>query len=86
MFHFLRLPHMVKLPRLSGHELIKVLAQFGFKKIRQKGSHVMLIKETRQGRIGCVVPLHDEIETGTLLAILRQAKITREEFFTEYNK
>jgi len=77
---------MVKLPRLSGHELIKVLAQFGFKKIRQKGSHVMLIKETRQGRIGCVVPLHDEIETGTLLAILRQAKITREEFFTEYNK
>jgi predicted RNA binding protein YcfA (HicA-like mRNA interferase family) len=77
---------MVKLPRLPGHELIKILAQFGFKRIRQKGSHVMLIKETRQGKIGCVVPLHDEIETGTLLAILRQAKITREEFFTKYNK
>ena len=77
---------MVKLPRLSGHELIKILAQFGFKKIRQKGSHVMLIKDTRQGKIGCVVPLHDELETGTLLGILRQAKIGREEFFRELKK
>ena len=77
---------MVKLPRLSGHELIKILAQFGFKKIRQKGSHVMLIKDTRQGKIGCVVPLHDELETGTLLGILRQAKINREEFLRELKK
>lgn len=77
---------MVKLPRLSGHELIKILAQFGFKKIRQKGSHVMLIKDTRQGKIGCVVPLHDELETGTLLGILRQAKISREEFLRELKK
>lgn len=77
---------MVKLPRLSGHELIKILAQFGFKKIRQKGSHVMLIKDIRQGKIGCVVPLHDELETGTLLGILRQAKIGREEFLRELKK
>lgn len=77
---------MAKLPRLSGHELIKILAQFGFKKIRQKGSHVMLIKDTRQGKIGCVVPLHDELETGTLLGILRQAKISREEFLIELKK
>lgn len=77
---------MVKLPRLSGHELIKILAQFGFKKIRQKGSHVMLIKDTRQGKIGCVIPLHDELETGTLLGILRQAKISREEFLIELKK
>jgi predicted RNA binding protein YcfA (HicA-like mRNA interferase family) len=77
---------MVKLPRLSGHELVKILAQFGFKKIRQKGSHVLLIKDTRQGKIGCVVPLHDELETGTLLGILRQAKISREEFLRKLKK
>ncbi len=77
---------MVKLPRLSGHELIKILTQFGFKKIRQKGSHVILTKDTRHGKIGCVVPLHDEIETGTLLAILRQAKISRDEFLDILNK
>ena len=77
---------MVKLPRLSGHELIKILAQFDFKRVRQKGSHVMLIKETKQGKVGCVVPLHDELETGTLLAILRQAKISRDEFLEILNK
>ncbi len=77
---------MVKLPRLSGHELIKILVQFGFKKIRQKGSHMMLVKETKQGKIGCVVPLHDELETGTLLAILRQAKISRDEFLEKLNE
>jgi predicted RNA binding protein YcfA (HicA-like mRNA interferase family) len=77
---------MVKLPRLSGHELIKILAQFGFKRVRQKGSHVMLIKETKQGKVGCVVPLHDELETGTLLAILRQAKISRDEFLEKLNE
>ena len=77
---------MVKLPRLSGHELIKILAQFGFKKVRQKGSHVMLIKETKQGKVGCVVPFHNELETGTLLAILRQAKISRDEFLDKLDK
>jgi hypothetical protein len=46
----------------------------------------MLIKDTRQGKIGCVVPLHDEIEIGTLLGILRQAKISREEFIEESKK
>jgi predicted RNA binding protein YcfA (HicA-like mRNA interferase family) len=77
---------MAKLPRLSGHELIKILVNFGFKKIRQKGSHVMLVKETKQVKIGCVVPLHDELEKGTLLGILRQAKISRDEFFNIYKR
>ena len=75
---------MAKLPRPSGHELVKILTQFGFQKTRQKGSHVILIKGTGRNKIGCVVPLHDEIETGTLLAILRQAKITREEFTEKF--
>lgn len=77
---------MAKLPRLSGHNLIKILSSFGFKKIRQKGSHVLLIKVTKQGKIGCVVPLHDELETGTLLVILRQAKISRDEFLEKLNE
>jgi predicted RNA binding protein YcfA (HicA-like mRNA interferase family) len=46
----------------------------------------MVIKETKQGKIGCVVPLHDELETGTLLGILRQAKISKDEFLERYKK
>jgi len=77
---------MQKLPKLSGHDIIKILANFGFKKKRQKGSHVILIKENKKERIGCVIPLHKELATGTLLAILRQAKIDREEFLKEFKK
>ncbi|MBU2617309.1 MAG: type II toxin-antitoxin system HicA family toxin [Euryarchaeota archaeon] len=71
---------MQKLPRLSGHDVIKVLSRMGFIPKRQKGSHVILIKKTEKGKIGCVVPLHKELEIGTLMGILRQAKIGREEF------
>ena len=77
---------MTRLPRLPGHEIIKILSKSGFHKIRQKGSHVMLVKETKKGKVGCVVPLHDEIERGTLLGILKQAKISKEEFLKEINK
>ncbi len=77
---------MARLPRLSGHELIKILSKFGFHKTRQKGSHAMLVKQIKSGKIGCVVPLHDEIERGTLLGILKQAKISKEEFLQEIKK
>lgn len=71
---------MQKLPRLSGHETIKALFEIGFIQKRQKGSHVILIKETEGGKIGCVVPLHKELEIGTLMGILRQARVSKEEF------
>lgn len=72
---------MARLPRLSGRELIKVLARAGFEPVRQRGSHVVLVKETPEGRVGCVVPLHAELETGTLAGVLKQAGLSRDEFF-----
>ena len=39
-----------------------------------------MAKETNEGKIPLVVPMHKEIDTGTLLEIIRQAKMTREEF------
>ena len=71
---------MSKLPRLSGKEVIKALSKTGFKSIRQRGSHVFLVKETINSKITTVVPMHQEIDKGTLLNIMRQAKLTREEF------
>ena len=69
---------MAKLPQLSGKELIKILNKIGFVEIRQKGSHVFLAKDTIDGKITTVVPLHKEIDIGTLLEILRQTKLKRE--------
>ena len=67
---------MPKLPVLSGRNVVKALEQLGFEQMRQKGSHVIL----QRGGIGCVVPLHREIKTGTLAGIIRQAGLTQDEF------
>jgi len=70
---------MTKLPVLSGHELIKILKKAGFKPIRQKGSHIILVKES-ESKKALVVPNHHEIDTGTLIEIIRQAGMKREDF------
>ena len=70
---------MAKLPRLSGKEVIRALTKAGFVSIRQRGSHVFMLKQTSEGKITTVVPMHQEIDTGTLLEIIRQTKLTREE-------
>lgn len=70
----------MKLPVLSGRDVIKILKKIGFEEKRQKGSHIILAKETEQGKRGVVVPNHNEVDKGTLLEIIRQAGLTREEF------
>ena len=71
---------MPKLPRISGKEAIKILEKLGFNIVRQKGSHIILRKQNR----GCVVPLHNNLATGTLKNVLRQAGISIEEFYNIY--
>ena len=70
----------MKLPVLSGREVIKVLKKIGFEEKRQKGSHIILAKETEDGKKGVVVPNHKEIDKGTLLEIIRQSGLKREDF------
>ena len=69
-----------KLRRMSGEEAISVLRRLGFITVRQRGSHVVLKKHDTQEEVTCVVPLHHELAIGTLRSILRQAKVTPEEF------
>lgn len=71
---------MPKLGRVSGEEAIRALERLGFARIRQRGSHVVLKRQTPEGEVGCVVPLHRELAIGTLRGILRQAKVTPDEF------
>jgi len=71
---------MPNLRRVSGREAIRALERLGFVQIRQRGSHVILKKVSTEGEIGCVVPLHRELAVGTLRGILKQAKLTDEEF------
>jgi len=71
---------MPKIKRMSGKEAIGVLKKFGFREVRQKGSHIILKRITSEVEIGCVIPLHSELAIGTLRGILRQAKVDVEEF------
>lgn len=66
---------MRRLPVLSGEELIKILKKAGFSIVRQKGSHVSLQKENLKS----VVPLHSELAKGTLLGILKQCGLSKEQ-------
>ncbi len=71
---------MPKLPRISSREAIRALERLGFEQVRQTGSHVVLKKETEEGKVGCVVPMHRELKVGTLSGIIKQARVTVEEF------
>jgi predicted RNA binding protein YcfA (HicA-like mRNA interferase family) len=64
---------MPKLKRLSGDEVIMILAQFGFVLHAQRGSHVKLRRTGPSGQQTLTIPEHREIDIGTLRAILRQA-------------
>jgi len=71
---------MPQLRKLSGQELIKILCnKLGFKAVRQVGSHVVLVKETPTGKIGTVIPVHEELKIGTILGILRKANLKPED-------
>ena len=43
-------------------------------------SLVRVSKETKNGKIGTVVPMHKELKIGTLRGILKLGKISVEEF------
>lgn len=61
----------MRLPRdLSGTDLIAVLCrEFGYKRVNQVGSHVILQRENPHHRIA--VPDHNPLRVGTLNSILR---------------
>jgi len=77
---------MKRLPVLSGKHVVKILSKIGFVPKRQKGSHIILIKFVEGKKKGIVVPLHKEIDKGTLLEIIRQAGFKKEEFLNLLKK
>ncbi|MCD6512102.1 MAG: type II toxin-antitoxin system HicA family toxin [Thermoplasmata archaeon] len=70
----------MKLPVVSGIEIIKALHKAGFIVIRQRGSHVILKKISGDRVIKLTVPLHETVKKGTLRKILDVAEISVEEF------
>lgn len=65
---------------IKASKLIPLLLRAGFRAIRQKGSHIQLehiIEKTRK----VTIPIHNkDLPVKTLLSILKQAKISLDEF------
>ncbi len=71
---------MIKIPSLNYEKIIKVLQKNGWVIVRQKGSHIRLQKHTATEIFKITVPAHKPVKRSTLSHIMKQAKITLEEF------
>ena len=67
----------MKLPLLSGRQVVRTLERLGFVEVHRKGSHVKMRHE--DGRM-IVFPFHDEIDRFTLRGALRDADIDTDDF------
>lgn len=70
---------MPKLPLVSGKEVLKVLLHIGYELDHQTGSHMILRHRDPPYR-RVTVPNHREIAKGTLLAIIKQSGLTKDQF------
>ncbi len=70
----------MKLPLLTGRQVLAALQRLGFKEIDRRGSHVKL--EHPDGR-RIVFPYHREVDRYTLKGALRDADIADEAFLRE---
>jgi predicted RNA binding protein YcfA (HicA-like mRNA interferase family) len=82
---------MPKIPRdISGRELIKLLKKYGYKIVRETGSHIRLTSNFKGTEHKITIPDHQPIKIGTLNNILKEIadylKITKEKLIEELFK
>jgi predicted RNA binding protein YcfA (HicA-like mRNA interferase family) len=67
-----------KLILCSGADAVRKFQKAGWSVVRQKGSHVMMIKTGYQWTLS--IPQHNELGPGLIRKLIRQANLTIEEF------
>lgn len=67
----------MKLPLLSGKQVVRTLERLGFVEVHRKGSHVKM--RHIDGRM-IVFPFHDEVDRFTLKGAIKDAEIDIDEF------
>jgi predicted RNA binding protein YcfA (HicA-like mRNA interferase family) len=68
------------IPSLPYDQFVRALQRDGWIVVRQKGSHIRLQKHTATETLKLTVPAHRPIKRTTLSHILKQARLTIEEF------
>lgn len=72
---------MSKLPQVSGKETIRALNKIGFDVVKQKGSHVKLVRIINNQRQVVTVPMYKLLKKGILRdGILKPINLRIEDF------
>ena len=71
---------MTKVPSLGYAKVLTALKHDGWVVVRRKGSHIRLQKHIGDEVLKLTVPAHKPIKRSTLSHILKQARLTVEEF------
>ncbi|BAU63100.1 hypothetical protein STA3757_04560 [Stanieria sp. NIES-3757] len=76
---------MSSLPSVKAKEFIRVISELGYQFHRQKGSHA-IYKDSSGRRV--VVPIHSgkDLKPGTLLGMIKDIGLEKEEFFELLSK
>jgi predicted RNA binding protein YcfA (HicA-like mRNA interferase family) len=68
------------IPSLPYDQVVRALQRDGWIVVRQRGSHIRLQKHTATETLKLTVPAHHPIKRTTLSHVLKQARLTIEEF------
>jgi predicted RNA binding protein YcfA (HicA-like mRNA interferase family) len=71
---------MTKIPSLPYDQVIRALQRDGWVVVRQKGTHVRIQKHTPGETLKLTIPAHRPIKRSTLSHILKEAKLTVDQF------
>jgi predicted RNA binding protein YcfA (HicA-like mRNA interferase family) len=71
---------MTKVPSLGYEKVIRALQRDGWVVVRQKDSHIRLQKHLHAETLKLTVPAHRPIKRSTLAHILKQARLSAEDF------
>lgn len=70
----------MKVPSLNYEQVVRALRRDGWVVVRQRGSHIRLQKHAADETLKLAVPAHRPIKRSTLSHILKQARLTVDEF------
>ena len=71
---------MSKVPSLSYDKIIRALQRDGWVMVRTRGSHIRLQKHIMNETLKLTIPAHLPVKRSTLAHILKQARITVDDF------
>lgn len=69
---------MGRLANISGKQAVKAFRKAGWQAIGRVGSHVVMVKADERANLS--IPQHKELSIGTLRSLIRNARLSVDEF------